>query len=66
MTDKLAQQYEAIKIEYEIVQKRLAEMETREVDLKHTLTQLNFNLQLQGRGITRGLPTGFMAGGNGR
>jgi hypothetical protein len=66
MTEKLAQKYEVIKAEYETSQKTLAELETREATLKHTLIQLNFTRQFHGRGITRSLPTGFMAGGNGR
>ena len=65
MTEKLAKQYEAIKAEYEATQKTLANLETRQVTLKHTLTQLNITRQLYDRGITRSLPAGFMAGGNG-
>ena len=66
MSNKLTQQYEAVKAEYKSVQKTLAELEAREADLQNALTRLNFSLQVQGRGITRSVPTGFMVGGNGR
>ncbi len=58
MSNKLTQQYEAVKAEYETVQKTLVELEAKEVDLKNSLMRLNLCRQMEEHGITRIVPVG--------
>ncbi len=58
MRNNLSQQYEAVKAEYKSVQKTLAELEAKEVDLKNSLMRLNLCRQLEEHGITRIVPVG--------
>lgn len=51
-----------IQAEFETVQKKLAELEARQADLKGTLMRLNLYNQVQGKGVARSIPTGFIAG----
>lgn len=58
MSNKLTHQYEVVKAEYETVQKTLAELEAKEVDLKNSLMRLNLCIQFEDTHLTRPIPAG--------